>query len=182
MRSVRLSDSTRRDICDNILKKGKCAEKELKLKERERGLFIALRDHTLGRHKEAYLALPSKFQVTDCSISIADIPAHSWKRILIHDEWIPCPVGVLVYSELPKHLQKKLIRFLAAKDKVEDEVKELKDTARQVVFSCASTKQLLELMPEAKEFFPSYLEINATSNLPIVAEQTVNELRDQLAP
>lgn len=173
MKSVRLSESLKTKIINNIFESSKCAAKQKKLKEKQSALFITVRDFTLGRDKKNYLALPKKLQEIGSGITIANHPVESWLNI--YGDQIPRPVTTVLWSDLPKTIQAKIIAFLKSKNEIKKEADELKTKARQVVYSCSSTKQLLEVMPDADKYIPE--NVLTTGTQLMVSKETVSELR-----
>ncbi len=175
MKSVRLTDRLRNQILRAMLAKAKFQSKKEKIKKREEALFLTLRDFTLGKNKGAYLSLPGKLQQHELGIQITSVPGHHWEHVSSTQRQ-PCPIKRIIFGDLNKSIQTKLIKLLDDRAAVDAEDKEIRRKAKSVLASCSSTKQLIESMPEAKEFLPEDL----AKNLPIVSKETVNELRAAL--
>lgn len=166
-KSVRLSNVDKRDIENMIVNNSKPRQLLLKHREHNDAMIIKLRDFSLGKHKDAYLALPAKLQKLNNFMLLNAVPGHGHTRIDTSNN-IPAPVTRLLFEDLNKTLQKQLVNYLDKESHLEDEVSTYREKVKSLLFSVNSTKQLLEQWPDAIEHLPAYI-INQMQGTAIVA-------------
>lgn len=182
MKSVQLSKTDRDDMINTMLDKSVLKKRFNKLKFRRHGLAMLLRDWTLGKHREDVLSLPKKYFEQQCSIGVHKAPG-MWNTVYYNfsQNSVACPFRVISYSDLPESLKDKIQRLSASGDKLNDEKKALKLEIKSILYSVKTTKQLLEVMPEAEKYFPASLtDKMMPTMLPVVSDAAVKKVMSQM--
>lgn len=178
-KSVRLSNAQKEAIIKNIVANSKLIKQSEKVDEELKAFAVKVRDFILGKHKENYLSLPGKFQRHD-SDYLANTPGFNYVH-LYFPERIPCPVGNFIYEDLSSSLQSQLIKKLQKQKDIKEKQDQFHSKVASVIYSCASTKQLLEAFPEAEKYFPESLTnaIKGTTLIPVVTADVL-DIKKQL--
>lgn len=190
MTSIKLSKDVKTTIENKIISKSKVQKALAKAKEGEVSVGLAIRDFTLGKHKDAYLSLPKSWVNNRGYISIANVPPelgsaytyiHLSESIKGINESVHCPKTTVLYTELEDNIKKKVDAYLKKLIKAEEEYSKYNLEVRRLLGGINTTKQFFEVFPDREDLLPDYvLEKVRGNNLPAVSAETINLIKNGL--
>lgn len=181
LKSVPLNKDARTSIIENILKAS--PEQKLLGKHDEKGPALALKlsDHILGpRNKKAYRSLPAGMLNGKRLVCITSAEAGSVQIRL--DEGVCHYSNWMQLDDAPATLKRSIESWM---DKRTGLVKSLESAGlkvRSLINKFSNTKQLLEEIPDAFQFFPDELKHKCQDNtLPAAPPEAVQEVQKIVA-
>lgn len=180
----RLTKTLRDDIRHAVLCKT-FKRRDQRLQKREHAIALALRDLTLGAHKEAFLSLPRELQGNAWGNIYAQLPGDSERHraFSLPGSGTPCPVHccekhLLLGSAKGRRIAERAHKWVQDRDKLKADRAALAGQLNAVLNSTTTVKALLDKWPEAAEFVP---ERDRPMSLPAVQPAELNAAIKQLA-
>lgn len=181
LKSIPLNSTYREQIVKNIMSAS--PEKEAFDKHAEKGPALALKlsDHIIGpRHKKAYRSLP--FGMLNGIISVKiEVEGRDCARIDMpegtchHSYWMKL-------DDAPASLKKQFSAWLDKRKMLDDAFVASKKKVKALLSGILNTKQLLEEIPDAFQFFPDELKHKCQGGaLPAVPAQAVRDVQQIVA-
>lgn len=180
----RLTKTLRDDIRHAVMTKT-FKRREERLRKREHAIALALRDLTLGVHKEAFLSLPRELQGNAWGNIYAHLPGDSERHrpFSLPANGTPCPVhycekSLLEGSAKGRRIAERAHKWIQDRDRLRQDRAALTVRIDAVLHRTTTVKKLLDLWPEAAEFVPQH---ERPMSLPAVQPAELNAAIKQFA-
>lgn len=156
MKSVRLSNSIREQILENVLSNWDEQNPEGNLEQAENDLAIYVWNKKFGKYKKHFDAIPQGFfqkrhyvkyehgGIVNQAQSIHELPYRQYNEVLVTLE-LNDPI-VCAYQEAKEHYQDWRRRR-----------SEIKTEVSAILESVNTSKQLIELWPQVEDFLPAHV-------------------------